>query len=132
MIAEEPFPPINRLFHTRPGKTDLPLPSDLPLRIRDLLILHILHGDESFFGADQIRCDIFLETARHKGAGGIMSCEEIVASAASVDGRVGGDVEDGAVHGEIDWEGGIGAIVESELGGGKIDGAGLEREVQDG
>jgi hypothetical protein len=49
----------------------------------------------------------------------------LVAAAGAVGARIGGDVKDGAVDGEVDWEGGVAAVVEGELGGGEVDWAGL-------
>lgn len=126
MISKEPLPPLHRLLHRRPRKPDLPLPPDLPLRTRNPFLLNILHGDKHFLRTDQIPRQIFLETARDEGARGVAPGEEIVAPAGPVDGRVGRDVEDGAVDGEVDGEGGVGAIVEGEFGGGEVNGTGLE------
>ena len=62
--------------------------------------------------------EILLETARDEGARGVAAGEEVVVSRGAVNHAVGGDVEDGAVDGEVDGEGAVGAIVEGELGGG--------------
>lgn len=48
MIPKEPFPPIHRLLHRRPRKTNLPLPTYLLLRPRNTLILDILDRNEQF------------------------------------------------------------------------------------
>ena len=67
--------------------------------------------------------EVFLETARDEGARGVAAGEEVVVSRGTVHHAVGGDVEDGAVDGEVDGEGGVGAVVKGELGGVKMDGA---------
>lgn len=125
MIPEEPLPPINRFLNRSPSKTHLLLPSNLPLRIRNTLLLNILHRDEHFLGTDEIRRQVVLETARHEGAGCVAPGEEIVAPAGSVDSWIRGDVEDGAVDGEVDGQIWVGAIVEGELGGCQVNWAGL-------
>lgn len=118
MIPKELLPPINRLLNRSPRNTNLPLPPYLPLRTRNPLVLDILHRNEHFLRPDQIRRQILLETTRHKGAGCIATCEEIVAPAGSVDSRVRGDIEDRPVDDEVNGQGGVGAVVEGEFGGG--------------
>lgn len=125
MVPKERLPPIHRLLNRSPSKTNLPLTAYLPLRTRNTLVLDILNRDEHLLRPDQISCEILLETTRHKSAGCIAACEEIVAPAGSVDGRVRGDVEDRPVDDEIDREGWIGAVVEGEFGGSQINWAGL-------
>lgn len=118
MIPKERLPPINRLLNRSPSKTHLPLPTYLPLRTRNALVLNILHRNEHFLHPDQIPIQILLEASRHKGAGCIATCEEIVAPTGSVDSWVRGDVEDRPVDDEVNWEGGVGTVVEGEFGGG--------------
>lgn len=111
MIPKKALPPVHNLLDLRTSQSKFSLTTNLPLGRRKTLILHIIQRYEHFLDADQIRRQIFLETTRDKRARCIPSCEEVVASTWSVDGSVGGDVEDGAVDSEVDREGGIGAIV---------------------
>ena len=60
-----------------------------------------------------------IEAAGYKGAGGVAAGEEVVGSAWAVEVWGGGDVVDGAVEGEVDGDGGEGAVVEGEFGGGE-------------
>lgn len=59
-----------------------------------------------------------METARHEGARRVAASEEVVVPAGAVHHAVCGDVEDGAVNSKVDGEGGVGAVVESQVGGG--------------
>ena len=58
---------------------------------------------------------VLLETTRDESARGILPCEEIVVSTRSVHKRVRGDIEHGAIDGEVDREGRVGPVVEGEL-----------------
>lgn len=111
MIPEEPLPPRNRLLHLRPRKPNLPLPAHLLLRRRDTPI-YIVDRHKHFLNAPQVRRKILLKATRHERARRIAPRKEIVAPARAVDCAVGGDVEDGAVDGEVEGERVVGAVVE--------------------
>ena len=50
----------------------------------------------------------------------------MVAAAGAVEVSGGGDVVDGAVEGDVDREGGVGAVVGGEFGGGEVELAALD------
>lgn len=112
MIPKEPLPPRNSLLNLLPSQPNLSFTTDLPLRRRKTLILHVLHRQKHLFNTNQIRRQVILETARHEGTSRVSPCEKVVAPAWAVDCWVGGDVEDGPVDGEVDREGGVCAVVE--------------------
>lgn len=88
------------------------LSSKLPLATRQLrVLLGVVDRDIHFLHAIEIRCQVLLEAARNKGPCGVATGEEVVAAAGSVDDRVGGDIEDCTIDGEVDRQGGISAIV---------------------
>lgn len=120
MVAEEVLPMLDLLAHARGSQPTVLLTADLHLAAaQGLQLVGIIDGDEHFLDAAQVGRQVLLEAAGDKGAGGILAREEAVVAARAVDERVGGDIEDGAVDGEVDRKGGIGAVVDGELVGGK-------------
>lgn len=92
---------------------NLPLPTTQPLHL-----LLVINGNEHLLYTCQVVREVFLKAASHEGACCVAAGEEVVVAAWAVHHVVCGDVEDGAVNGEVDREGGIAAVVESELLGG--------------
>ena len=119
MIPKEPLPMLHLLPNLPPSHPNILLAPNLPLPTTQRLnLLLIVNGDKHLLGAGEVVREVFLETARDEGARGVAAGEEVVVSRGAVHHAVGGDVEDGAVDGEVDGEGAVGAIVEGELGGG--------------
>ena len=119
MIPKEPLPMLHLLSNLRPSHPNILLAPNLPLpTTQPLNFLLLVHGDEHLLHAGEVVREILLETARDEGARGVAAGEEVVVSRGTVHHAVGGDVEDGAVDGEVDGEGGVSAVVEGELGGG--------------
>lgn len=112
MVPKKPLPSRNSLLNFFPGQSNLPFTANLPLRRRKALILHILHRQKHLLNPSQIRRQIILKTARYKCARCVSTGEKVVAPAWAVDRSVGGNVEDGAVDGEVDRERGVCTIVE--------------------
>lgn len=127
MIAEEILPMRDLLPDTLPRKPQILLALGDLLRAQrgtaPLLLLDIINRHKHLLHTPHVGGEVFLETARHEGAGGIAAGEEVVVAAGAVDEWVGGDVEDGAVDGEVDGEGRVGAVVGGELVGGEEEGA---------
>lgn len=127
VIPEEILPMLHLRAHHRLRLPRLPLTPDLPLPAAQLRVLFlVIDGDIHLLDTVQIRGKVLLETARDESARGVAAGEEVVAPARAVHHGVGGDVEDGAVDGEVDGEGGVGAVVEGELVGGEVERAALE------
>ena len=119
MIPKEPLPMLHLLPNLPPSHPNILLAPNLPLPTTQRLnLLLIVNGDKHLLGAGEVVREVFLETARDEGARGVAAGEEVVVARGTVHHAVGGDVEDGAVDGEVDGEGAVGAIVEGELGGG--------------
>lgn len=119
MIPKEPLPMLHLLPNLPPSHPNILLAPNLPLPTTQRLnLLLIVNGDKHLLGAGEVVREVFLETARDEGARGVAAGEEVVVARGTVHHAVGGDVEDGAVDGEVDGEGGVGAVVEGELGGG--------------
>lgn len=119
MIPKEPLPMLHLLSNLRPSHPNILLAPNLPLpTTQPLNFLLVVHRDKHLLHAGEVVREILLETARDEGARGVAAGEEVVVSRGAVHHAVGGDVEDGAVDGEVDGEGAVGAIVEGELGGG--------------
>lgn len=115
MIPVEVLPVLDMLPHLRLRKPYIPLPPDLLLRLRKLLLLltvFVIDGDKHLLNTGQVRGEIILETPRDERAGGVPPGEETVHAPWAVDARVCRDVEDGAVQGEVDGEIWVGAIVQ--------------------
>jgi hypothetical protein len=102
----------------------------LPLRLPPLLILQhlqislriqpihlrIIPRDIHLLHAPQIRVSILVETAGDERTRGICAGEEVVGAVGAVVATPGRDVVDGAVDGEEDGEGFVGAVVMGEVG----------------
>lgn len=116
VVTEEILPVSHLLPHLAQRHPPILLPPNLPLPTAQLLVfLLILKGDEHLLHTRKVMREVLLETARHKRTSCIPAREEVVAAARAVDEPVSGDVEDGAVDGDVDGEGGVGAVVEGEL-----------------
>lgn len=63
----------------------------------------ILDGDVHLLDSCHVLREIVLKASRHKRPRRISSGKEMIPAARPVDARVGRDVEDGAVDGEVDW-----------------------------
>ena len=119
MIPKEPLPMLHLFPNLRPSHPNILLAPNLPLpTTQPLNIFLVVHRDKHLLDTGELVREILLETARDKGARGVAAGEEVVVARGAVHHAVGGDVEDGAVDGEVDGEGGVGAVVEGELGGG--------------
>lgn len=113
MIPEEPLPMRHLLPNTRPRHPNILLAPDLPLpTTQPPNLLSIIDRDKHLLYTREIVREIFLETARHESARRVAAGEEVVVPPGAVHHAVCRDVEDGAVHGEVDGEGGVGAVVE--------------------
>lgn len=118
MIPKEPLPMRHLLPNTRPRHPHILLAPDFPLpTTQPPNLLLIIDRDKHLLHARQIVREVLLETTRHESARRVAAGEEVVVPAGAVHHAVCGDVEDGAVDGEIDGEGGVGAVVEGEAGG---------------
>lgn len=119
MIPKEPLPMLHLLLNLSPSHPNILLAPNLPLSTtqRSNLPL-VIHRDKHLLDTGEVVREVFLKAARDEGARGVAAGEEIVVPRRTVHHAVGGDVEDGAVDGEVDGEGGVGAVVEGELGGG--------------
>ena len=116
-VPEEPLPMRHLLMHPRPRQPAVLLAAHLLLPGGHLRIIPlIINRDEHLLDAVQIRRQVLLEAARDEGARGVAAGEEVVIAAGAVHHSVCRDVEDGAVDGEVDREGGVRAVVEGELG----------------
>lgn len=117
MIAKEPLPMPNGLLHGTPSESNVPFALNLPLaRAQRLQILLLVNRHEHLLDTSQVMRQIVLETPCHKRTRGIPPRKEIVAAAGAVHHAVCGYVEDRAVHGQVDREGGICAVIQGELG----------------
>ncbi|KAL7357905.1 hypothetical protein ACKS0A_01787 [Histoplasma ohiense] len=119
MVGEKLLPMHHLFRHT--------LHRGIPLLLAPRLLLLLAHrqlegvlivvfdGDVHEFDAANVRCAVLREAASDVSARGVGTGEAVVAAALTVDTRVRGDVEDHAVDGDIDGQGGVGAVVEGEL-----------------
>lgn len=82
-----------------------------PLRI----VLLVVDGEVHFFQSTQVGSQVLLEAATDKGARGIAAGKDAVGASGPVHVAALGDVVDGAIDGEIDGFGFVGAIKGLEL-----------------
>lgn len=116
IISEEAFPVLYCSPDLPPSCPNIPFTPDLPLPgAQSLHIILLVDGDKHLLDAGQIMREILLETPRYERAGGITAGEKVVIASRTVHHAVGGDVEDGAIDGEVDGEGSVSAVVEGEL-----------------
>ena len=118
MIPEKALPMRHLLPNPRPRHPHILLAPDLPLSTTQSPNLFlIINRNKHLLYTGEIVCQVFLETARNEGARCVAASEEIVVAAGAIHHAVCGDVEDGAVYGEVDGEGGVGAIVKGKVRG---------------
>lgn len=116
IISEEAFPVLYCSPDLPLSRPNIPFAPDLPLPgAQSLHIILLVDGDKHLLDAGQIMREILLETPRYERAGGITAGEKVVIASRTVHHAVGGDVEDGAIDGEVDGEGSVSAVVEGEL-----------------
>lgn len=89
-----------------------------PLGVR----LRIVQRQEHVLYASHVGRAILSKAACDKSSSGVTACEVVVGASRAVDVAPEGDVEDGAVDGDVDGLGGVFAVVGSELLGGQVDG----------
>jgi len=119
MIPEKSLPMRYLLPNPRPRHPYILLAPDFPLpTAQPPNLFLVINGDKHLLYTREIVRQVFLKTARHEGARCVAAGEEVVVAAGAVHHAVCGDIEDGAVHGEVDGEGRVGAVVEGEVGGG--------------
>lgn len=122
-VSKKVDPVLQRIMHLTLCPNQLHLlhllhlgsgPLGVRLRVvqRQEHVLHASHVGRAILG--KAPCD--------KGPGGIAACEVVVGASGAVDVAPEGDVEDGAVDGDVDGFGRVFAVVGGELLGGQVDG----------
>lgn len=97
-----------------PGMPEILLASNLPLSAGETLLFRIIgvvDRNEHLLNARKVGREILVETSRDKGSSSVFSGKESIHPPGAVDTRVCADVENAAVHGQVDREAPIGAIV---------------------
>lgn len=128
MGPEEILPMPHHGLHLPFGKPNILFVPSLPLSWRESSdLLFTVNRDKHLLDARQIRREILLKAASDEGAGGVLAREEMVAPTGAVHHRVGGDIEDRPIDGEVDRERRVAAVVEGELGGCEVEGTFLSQ-----
>lgn len=116
VVGEEISPVLQSIVNFLRRNSLLLLSEDLQLGRSPLrVVLLVFDGEVHFLQTAQIGSQVFLEAAGDKGARGIAAGKDAVGASGAVHVAALGDVVDGAVDGEVDGFGFVGAIEGLEL-----------------